>query len=270
MTLPKTSVVLYFVAATFYMPSAVAQVVDTQAHVNSFDTAFQSSRTLTSPQIYSFPTHSFLAPGLMVAYGLTTLKSDPLQDLNEDVKKKIWSDHPHRLWHIDNYLQFVPAAAVYGLNIAGVKGKNNFRDRSCIFLMSNIFLNVTVSSVKKLTQEQRPDGSSFASFPSGHTAEAFANAEFLRQEYKEVSSWYGIAGYVTATATGVLRMYNNKHWLSDVIAGAGVGMASTRLAYWLYPRISKKIFKKSSGQSFIMPTYQNKQAGLSLVYSPRH
>ena len=99
--------------------------------------------------------------------------------------------------------------------------------------MSNILLTTTVFSVKKLTRQLRPDGSGYTSFPSGHTAEAFASAEFMRQEYKDVSPWYGIAGYAVATTTGILRLYNNKHWVRDVVAGAGFGILSTKLAYWI-------------------------------------
>lgn len=209
---------------------------------------------------------SLIVSGLMIAYGSIAIRSDPLQDIDESVHKEIWVDRPHSKNHIDNYLRFVPAVAVYGLNIIGVKGKNNFRDRTIIYFMSNVFLTVTVSSVKKLTHELRPDGSDYLSFPSGHAAQAFASAEFLRQEYKDVSVWYGIAGYVTAAATGVLRLYNNKHWLSDVVAGAGVGIASTKLAYWIYPSIAKKLFPKKEAHTIIMPYYQNKEAGLSMLY----
>lgn len=209
----------------------------------------------------------FIVPAAMIAYGLIAIKSPALLDVNEFFKRKFWSDNPHNAWHGDNYLQFAPAAAVYALNIVGVHGKNNFRDRSMIYFISNIFLNVTVTSVKSLTKEERPDGSSNLSFPSGHTAEAFASAEFLRQEYKDVSGWYGVAGYATATATGMLRMYNNKHWLSDVIAGAGVGIASTKLAYIVYPAIRKLFFKNSVSHTVVMPYYQNKAAGLSMLYN---
>jgi len=213
-----------------------------------------------------FPYKSFIIPAAMIAYGATTLGSDGLQDINKELKEEVWIEKPHKKMHIDNYLQFAPAVAVYGLNIAGVKGKNNLKDRSIMFLMSNVFLNATVFTLKKLTKEQRPDGVDYYSFPSGHTAEAFASAEFLRQEYKDVSPWYGIAGYAAASATGLLRMYNNKHWLSDIVAGAGVGIASTKLAYWLYPVIKGKFFKNRSMNTMVMPYYQTGGGGLSMVY----
>ena len=124
-----------------------------------------------------------------------------------------------------------------------------------------------MSSLKKITHIQRPDGSSYESFPSGHTAEAFASAEFLRQEYKDVSPWYGIAGYAAATATGALRIYNNKHWLSDVVAGAGIGIASTKLAYWIYPAIKRKFFKNKPMNTFIIPYYQGGTGAVAMVYT---
>lgn len=214
-----------------------------------------------------FPYRSFVLPAFMIAYGFTTLSSDGLTDFNEEIKEEVWTENPHRKIHIDNFLQFSPAIAVYGLNLAGIKGKNNFRDRTMIYLISNVITQGTVFSLKNITHKQRPDGSGVESFPSGHTAEAFASAEFLRQEYKDVSPWYGIAGYAAATATGMLRIYNNKHWLSDVVAGAGIGIASTKLTYWLYPLIKRKLFKEKNINTILVPYYQSGNTGISMVYN---
>ncbi len=214
----------------------------------------------------SFPIQSFLVLTALIAYGLTSLENDGLKNFNTEIKEEIYTEHPHKKMPVDNYLQFAPAAMVYGLNAVGIKGQHNLRDRTMIYFMSNIILSGTLYSMKTITAVQRPDGSAYTSFPSGHTAEAFASAEFLRQEYKDVSSWYGIAGYAMAATTGYLRMYNNKHWLSDVVAGAGVGIASTRLAYWLYPKISHKFFKDKEAKTFIMPSYQNKTVSIGMIH----
>ncbi len=211
--------------------------------------------------------NAFLAPAILGLYGFASLEIGALKNINANIKEDVWEEHPHNKTTIDNYLQYSPTIAVYGLNALGIKGRNNFRDRSLIYLMSNVFVGVSVIGVKTLSHEQRPDGSDFYSFPSGHTATAFAAAEFMRQEYKDVSPWYGIAGYFAAGATGALRMYNNKHWISDVLAGAGFGIASTKLAYLVYPAIKRKFFKDKPMNTMIMPYYQNKGGGLSMVYN---
>lgn len=220
----------------------------------------------TPPVKRVFPYKSLMLPAVLVAYGFVSLNSDGLADINEKVKEEVYTERSPKKVSIDNYLMFVPAAAVYGLNAMGIKGKNNFRDRSMLYGMSQLIMSATVFSVKKISTETRPDGSDRLSFPSGHTASAFAAAEFMRQEYKDVSPWYGIAGYAVAATTGYLRISNNKHWAGDVIAGAGVGIISTKLAYWIYPAIKKKLFKDKDVHTVVMPTYQNGAVGLGLVH----
>lgn len=212
-----------------------------------------------------FPTTKFVVPALLLTYGFTTTEIKGFKNVNEEVKEELYSEHPHKQVRIDNWLQFTPAAAIYGLNGLGIKSKDNLRDASMVFLLSNVFLNSTVYSLKNLTHKIRPDGSDNHSFPSGHTAEAFANAELLSLEYKDVSVWYGVAGYSVAAATGYLRMYNNKHWLGDVVAGAGIGIASTRLAWWLYPKMKHWFFKDKNSNTFILPSYQNGSVGIGIV-----
>ena len=210
---------------------------------------------------------SLIVPVGLIAYGFVALESDRLQNLDNNIKEEIWTEHPHQLIKIDNYLQYAPAVAVYGLNAAGIKGKNNFRDRTMIYLLSNAMMGITVQSLKSITRIQRPDGFGTNAFPSGHTATAFVAAEFLHQEYKGVSPWYGLAGYAAAITTAYLRMYNNKHWFRDLLPGAGIGILSTKVAYWIYPAIKRKFFKDKPVNTIVLPFYQNNTMGLSLVHS---
>ena len=212
---------------------------------------------------------SLLIPTTFIAYGFIALGSDGLQTLDNNTKIEIKEHHPNPVTKLDNYLQYSPVLAVYGLNAIGIKGKNSFKDRTIIYALSTVISSAIVLPLKHITKVQRPDGSAFNSFPSGHTTIAFAAAEFLRQEYKDVSPWYGIAGYGAAVTTGILRLYNNKHWVSDVVAGAGFGILSTRLAYWIYPTIKRKFFKDKSMNTMLMPFYQNGGGGLSMVYNFR-
>ena len=124
----------------------------------------------------------------------------------------------------------------------------------------------TVNIIKLTGNEMRPDGTSNNSFPSGNTATAFMGAELLYQEYKEVSIWYGVAGYAVVAGTGFFRMYNNRHWLTDISAGAGIGILSTKIAYWIHPIIKKTFFKKFEKLSgLILPTYNNGKLGACIV-----
>jgi membrane-associated phospholipid phosphatase len=70
-------------------------------------------------------------------------------------------------------------------------------------------------------------GDDYQSFPSGHTTSAFAFAAAVSRETQmwwPESRWYiGTAAYAGATLVGVSRMYNNKHWASDVLGGAAIG-----------------------------------------------
>ena len=96
-----------------------------------------------------------------------------------------------------------------------------------------------VNTLKRTTNVERPDGSNHHSFPSGHTATAFMTATMFNKEYGHKSPWIGVGAYGMATATGVMRMANNKHWLSDVLTGAGIGILSTEIGYYLADLIFK-------------------------------
>lgn len=207
-----------------------------------------------------------IIPGVLIGYGLIGLESDQLKGFNTEIREEVTENIDHKVT-IDDFSQFVPAASVYGLNAIGIKGKNNFKDRSIILATSYLLMSTSVFALKSITKVERPDGSANNSFPSGHTANAFMGAEFLYQEYKDVSVWYGIGGYVVATSTGLFRMYNNRHWLTDVVAGAGIGILSTKAAYWLFPYVKNAFFNKKENKAMTMiaPFYNGKQAGAGMV-----
>lgn len=143
---------------------------------------------------------------------------------------------------IDNYSQFAPAIVAAGLNFAGVHGRSDTWRFLASSAMSYAIMAGIVNPIKYTAKEMRPDGSTRNSWPSGHTATAFVSATILHKEYGLTRSpWYSVAGYAVATATGVMRVLNNRHWVSDVLSGAGIGIFSTELAYGL----SDIIFKGS-------------------------
>ncbi len=212
---------------------------------------------------------SIAVPSAMVTYGIiSSLGNNSIRQLDYDVRNSMIERHIKA----DDYLQFAPAVAALGMNICGVESRHNLMDMAILYALSNV-LNLGVVHVsKRITDRERPDGSNNHSFPSGHTSAAFVSAEFLYQEYKDKSIWIGVGGYAVASFVGAARIYNNKHWLSDVIAGAGVGILTTKAVYWLYPYMQQLFCSKNTGgkskgttQALLFPSYD--QQCLSLNFS---
>ncbi len=135
---------------------------------------------------------------------------------------------------IDDYTQFFGPAMVVGLKLGGYEGRSDWPRLLSSAATSYAIMAILVNSIKYSAKEMRPDGSTANSWPSGHTATAFVGASLLHKEYGLTRSpWWSVAGYGVATATGVMRVLNNRHWISDVMSGAGIGIMSTELGYAL-------------------------------------
>uniref|UniRef100_UPI00404ACB0E phosphatase PAP2 family protein n=1 Tax=Flavobacterium sp. TaxID=239 RepID=UPI00404ACB0E len=232
-----------------------------------FSSVFSFGQTIETDSIpvqsnTTFQYKKLIIPAFLIGYGVIGIESDGLKIFNSQIKEEV-NEHIDEKITIDDISQYVPFASVYALNALGIQGKNNFKDRTMILGTAYLIMGISVNSLKTITKVERPDGSSNNSFPSGHTATAFMGAEFLLQEYKDVSIWYGISGYAIATGTGIFRMYNDRHWLTDVAAGAGIGILSTKIAYWMQPfltRICSKSKKDLSG--VVLPFYNGNQYGV--------
>ena len=135
---------------------------------------------------------------------------------------------------IDDYTQWLGPAMVVGLKLGGYEGRSDWPRLLASAGMSYAIMAGMVNTLKYSVKEMRPDVSTANSWPSGHTATAFVGATLLHKEYGLTRSpWWSVAGYGVATATGVMRVLNNRHWISDVLSGAGVGIMSTELGYAL-------------------------------------
>ena len=207
---------------------------------------------------YSLLTFSSIAPCVAEEYSPDTLQAAAVQlmpaahvapDPNAISKDTLrlnpkleWMDNdflPHFRRPVDDYMQYLPAVVMVGLKAAGIPSRSSWGR----MLLSDMFtvtaMGLTVDGLKRTTQVTRPDGTNRHSFPSGHTATAFMTATMLTKEYGHHSPWVGVGAYSLATATGLMRVANNKHWLSDVMVGAGIGILSTELGYWLADLIMK-------------------------------
>ena len=134
--------------------------------------------------------------------------------------------------NIDDYLQHAPIAMLYMNGLASKTDRRELGRQSRHLLISQVFTLSTVYFLKTVTKETRPNGGSRA-FPSGHTAYAFASADVFYHALKDNQPILAYAGYIPALATGVYRLTRDKHWISDVLVGAGIGMLFSRLTYHL-------------------------------------
>lgn len=136
-------------------------------------------------------------------------------------------------YRYDDYMQFSPAVIMLAMKSLGVESRSSWPRMLSADAFSTAIMMGTVYGIKYGLGRLRPDGSAYNSFPSGHTAMAFMAAAMLDQEYGGLSPWISVAGYSLATATGISRALNNRHWLSDVVVGAGIGILSTKLGYYI-------------------------------------
>ncbi len=203
--------------------------------------AHSQNRIAKDSTTYNFPVASLWIPTAFITYGVAGLHSPQLQDIDQNLNNQ-WRNRSGSTI-IDDYLYLIPAASVYAFDVFGIEPKNPVFDRSIMLGTSFAIVFGSVKYLKNVTKVRRPDGKSLKSFPSGHTASAFVFAEFAHQELGHLSPWYSIGAYSIAGATAFLRLYNNKHWFTDVVAGAGIGILITKLVYWAYPKLKNIIFK---------------------------
>lgn len=147
----------------------------------------------------------------------------------------------------DDYLQYSPGAVMLALKAAGVQGRSTWGEMLTASAAAYATMGVSVNALKYTTSVERPDGANTHSFPSGHSATAFMMAGLLTREYGQLSPWVGVGAYSLASVTGAMRIANNKHWLSDVLTGAGLGILSAEAGYL----VSDLLFKKGFSEEYL-------------------
>jgi membrane-associated phospholipid phosphatase len=195
----------------------------------------------TGMPLYKYRTVQTAVP-LMVAGGLLFGNDVAFRDMRNSYLGAEWR------YHYDDYVQYAPAAIMVGLKAFGVHGRSSWGRMTVSSAFAVVGTVLMSNGTKLLRLRERPDGADSRSFPSGHTATAFVTATLLHKEYgTTISPWFSVAGYGIAAGVGVSRVMNNKHWVSDVLAGAGVGILAGELGYFL----ADKIFR---GRGLLRPT----------------
>jgi len=255
----QVTFILFFSTSTvFSQPSAL------EDHFPTKNTA--DSIAYVSPGS-AYEWKQLIVPSVMVGYGIGSQFIKPLIRLDKQVAADI-SKNQIKEFPIEDMLQYFPTASVYAFDLFGSKPKHAVRDYTLVLASSHLIMAGIVQTMKHTIDVQRPNGKNTKSFPSGHTATAFVGAHVLFKEYKDDTIWLGISGYAFATFTGYMRIGNQKHWVSDVVAGAGIGILSVELAYWLLPSLQKWFgWNNTSHQLMILPSFQEKKIGLGLIYN---
>jgi len=203
----------------------------------------------------------FIAPVALITAGALMVNTALNDDLQENANNFFGEDFSSRA---DDVLLFVPVAQIYLGKSFGFKPKNDFYHQTINIAIANVIAVSTTMALKYSIKEERPDQSDDLSFPSGHTAIAFTNAALLYYEFKDSNMWYASSGFLFATATGILRIANNEHYTSDVLAGAGIGLASGLIVSYWNPFKSVSFGKKNKTTAFVYPQIGN-QIGLGAL-----
>lgn len=157
----------------------------------------------------------------------------------------------------DDILQYVPYASALTMKIAGVDGASSWKRFVVNGGLSFVVSSGITYALKHSIHETRPDGTDNRAFPSGHSSIAFSGATVLHKEYGKVSPLISIAGYGVATFTAIDRIVRHRHEWHDVVAGAGIGILSTKLCYWLGDKLT------GERSRFIVAPTQN---GVSMLF----
>ncbi len=171
---------------------------------------------------------------------------------------------------MDDWLQHVPLIATTAMNFAGYEGRSDHWRYLASGAMSYGFMALFTNVIKYSAKEMRPDGSTANSFPSGHTATAFVAATIMHKEYGLTRSpWWSVLAYGCATTTGIMRTLNNRHWISDILVGAGIGVISTDLGYMMGDLIFKKKHilrepRKGAGDMWENPSFFRLELGMQM------
>ncbi len=109
----------------------------------------------------------------------------------------------------------------------------------------------TTYLLKYTTRRQRPNGGDYLSFPSGHTSMTFAPAQFVNNRYGFLPAMviYGLAAF-----TGISRIEARKHYVTDVLGGAAIGIG---FAYLFTTKFEKKEAISNKPVVWLSPQFQD-------------
>ncbi|ABZ75457.1 phosphoesterase PA-phosphatase related [Shewanella halifaxensis HAW-EB4] len=123
-------------------------------------------------------------------------------------------------------------------------------------LTKGVAATAAITHTMKFGYERlRPDGSESNSFPSGHTSAAFSGAAYIHHRY---GNTWGIPAYAAATFVGASRVWANRHYVDDVLAGGSIAVLSS--LYFTDPY--------NNSDLVVVPSFGENHIGLAMSYTP--
>lgn len=237
------------------------------------DTVSQSFSADTIPVINllekeksEFSPRQLILPGALISVGVIGVYCGGFKKLNQNIKNGMENLRGTHYLHADDYIQYLPALTYLTFGSIGIKAKHSFKERLAVGATAYLAMAALTNIGKYSFREKRPDSNARNSFPSGHTATVFTGAELMREEY---GLGIGIGAYTIATGVAFLRLYNGRHWLNDVIAGAGLGILSARIGYWMLPLYQKWFNwnRHNTEMMVLLPAYDHTERSFSINLS---
>jgi membrane-associated phospholipid phosphatase len=209
----------------------------------SFDAGAQHQEKIKSnsspDSCLPFRMRETILPVALLAYGSSKPIVSAIGRIDRDLRDKIATRHPSFRYRADDWLQWAPSASVYAMDAAGVKTKHRFKDHLLLDAGSILITGGAGYVMRRVSEQIKGFEIVDTQFPSGHTANAFRGAEILRQELSGRHPLLQWSGYLVAGLVAGSRLMRGEHYLSEVVAGAGLGILSTKITYGLFHRIKR-------------------------------
>lgn len=210
-----------------------------------FYTLFGQGVEEVSNPVLSYNKHylkpsALIIPGTLLLYGGLKPVINGIANIDNSVSAHVKQNYPDFHTTAADYLMWAPGAWLYVMDVVKIKTAHNFGEHLMIDAGSILITAGIGYGMRIISRNIKAYTSMNTKFPSGHTANAFRGAEILHQELKESNKLLSYSGYIVATTVGVLRIYNKDHLLSEVLAGAGLGILSSKLTYWIFDKVKSK------------------------------
>ena len=183
---------------------------------------------------------ALIIPGTFLLYSALKPAVSGIENLDDEIFAQVKKNNPGFHTNAEDYLMWTPSASVYVMDAFKVKTKHSFKEHLILDAGSIVITGGIGYAMRLISRNINAYTTQDTKFPSGHTANAFRGAEILHQELKDKNKLLSYSGYLVATTVGVLRIYNKDHLLTEVLAGAGLGILSSKFTYLIFDKVKYK------------------------------